>query len=337
MKFSILNDKIVMNMSDSSFLNDNKTVMLSNLDNNRLQGFQTSKSKEKSIVASIGEYIERQYLIEQNKYAGDFDVQAFSLLNKNEVSIKSSDVKKKYILIDSLGMATHKTSKECIKNALSEFIERQSFIFNYLSKKCGQSIDINRFGYTNTNDYFKNIKFYNISLIKEYYVVIGKGMIEDKFCIGLGSSNSMREAINKCMNEIKQCKIPVGKSEKKNLYIREKKLNYIDYFLAIEPTRLDNAYKYLDLGSNIIESSEDYLDFDLEKIISSLWYNCKMNPLITVYNTRKSKINIKAIHIFDLNWFPSMMVYRYCEDNYRYIEEVMDCKLDRNCNFIPIA
>lgn len=333
----LLNSDIAISITHNNFIRNKKSCVIHNLIEKKITSSYIHLNKENCILAALSEYLEREVLILKNHYIYGKEVEAYSLVDNKKTIIDRETILEKRLFVDSCGMAAHKNSNFIIENALDEFIERQSFIFNYLSKTPGENISFDFIKkIINIDNYFSSISFYNISLIKGYFVIFAKGLINNQFHVGLGSSNDFTVALNKCIKELYQCKnsytYPIDKVD----IINEKEFNYDVFFYSLDPLKVKKAYEYLEKGNlefdyDIIYSNK----LSLFDAVKKLNYVCKINPHIVVYNTKYLNSNIKVIQIIDLNWFPALLPYRYNTEVYDYVEKVMDRQLDRKCNFIP--
>lgn len=302
------------------------------------------KSQRNAILGGIGELLEREIMIPSKLWerrCPNNEIRAYSIVNKKEVKISLDYIISNYgTLIDSCGLASHTNSKDVIMNSFDEFIERQSYLFNYLSKSSGEIINLDRKDeYRCIRKQFPSLKFYNISLIKGFYVILGKGFENGNFYIGLGSSASIDLALQKCIKEIQQCnyayKVNIRELQKKDF----KELEYTDYsgiFFSLDPNKLKNAYNYLDEKSTSIyvEECPNYT-FDLEELCIKLNEEYEMEPILVYLETLRCSKTVKTAKIIDLNWFKSLCI-KFCdEDTFNYIEKATGKVLDRKCTFIP--
>ncbi len=337
----LLNYDVSVKFNSSDYISNRNKLVFENKVGKRFCASNISKNKKKLFMGAIGEYYERGCLAKDNENTIANDIYAYSLISNNVIKIDVEQIKYKHIFIDSCGMASHKNSKLCIKNATDEFIERQSFVYNYLSKSIGKLIPKNFIKKQFLKDnFFENINFYNISLINNYYVILAKGMINNKYYLGLGSSISIVEAINNCIKELYQVHQFNEEINKKNIKINLKEIeepDYGHYYSLIDSNKVAEAYKYLDKSPEIEDINNLIYDksISLNKILLNLYNAYYIEPFVTVFNSTMYKSNIKVIKIFDLNWFPSIFPYYFTQECYEFVENITGKKLDRNCTFIP--
>lgn len=331
---TIINKEICLQYEIGNFQTEDKFFCIHDFIHDlSFNGSSFSKSTQQCLSTAISEYYERIALYTINK-----DIQnmykAYSLLDKNIISLDKDTIKRKKLMNDSSGMACHTDANLCLKNALMEFIERQSFVFNYLSKSEGfEIIELEFLKNIHNEELRENIRFYNISIIDSVYVIIGLGIANNNYYTGLGTDCDFRLAINKCIKEINQMDRVFLYN--KNRSRHNKKLDYDDLYLSLPYDKLKSAYSYLTNSKFKIIDPKIY-EYKLEDIVLEMNEKCNMNPLV-VFHKRINNQNIKIMHIIDLNWFPSLSPLNYSEDNYSFVEKVMKSKLDRRCNFIPFA
>lgn len=229
------------------YLNDKRLGQVSAINNPIVSGGTLNNfgAKTPTILASIGEFFERERMMPNKlnrKIFKDDLITGYSLIDKKPVQINiNTIIGNENNFVDSCGLASHTNSKDCIFNATKEFVERQSFIFNYLSKGSGKLINLDgveKYEYILRK--FKGLKFYDISLIDEFYVILGKGIYSGKFYIGLGASNCLDEAIFQSIKEIFQMASIYSYEESNTLKSNNKKSNdYLDIFMSLSTGRIN--------------------------------------------------------------------------------------------------
>lgn len=324
-----------LDISISSFLDTPSNSILYSKVNHKFNGSNASKNKKDALLAMFGEYFEREnFLIEYPIYLKQ-DIRAYDLYHKKIVILPDTLIKKKNLFNDSSGMASHLNSKSCFDNAFAEFIERQSFVFNYLSKTKGKFINKNLISeYVLLDGFCNDIDFYEISLISSFHVIIALGKIDNKFYVGLGAGKNFKLALDKCVKEINQFRIGFVNDSIKPIQSNNN-MDYMDYYLMLPAKKIERAYTYLKGGSSLKESEIIIRDFDDDFTIRKLHEECSINPKLIFIDQKRCNINQKIMHIIDENWFSGINPNLFHEDVYCYIEEKMKTSLNRKCNFIP--
>lgn len=335
---------IKYNFNNPIYLSENRSGAINAINNPIISGgtWNVFGCKTLTILASIGEFLERERMMPSKlnkKIFKDDLITGYSIIDKNPFQININNIiGNDNIFVDSCGLASHTNSNDCISNATKEFIERQSFIFNYLSKGDGRLINLDGVEkYEYILKKFKDLNFYDISLIEDVYVILGKGIHNGKFYIGLGASNSLDEAISQSIKEIFQVdciysnkKINISKDKTK------KTNDYLGIFMNLSTERICEAYKYLDKNSTVFQYKEIAPKrFSIEDIFKQLNKQYNMNPLIFFLEPLRNIDNLKFVKVLDLNWFPNLFPKTYDEKVYDFVESVTNKKLDRRCEFIP--
>ena len=335
MKKATINE-ISINIKKSTYLNDYRYCIFNDVINNLTIGSGISnQSIKKAILIALGEFYEREslfYMCDEVPIINSELILGYSLAQKKIIKIDKKY--KNYIFSDSCGDASHSKSSFCEKNALREFIERQSLIYNYLSKAKGKRIILNKdIQIKNILNEFKNVYIYNVSLIDNFYVILATADYNDKFLIGANSSSNKDEAINGAIKEMYACKISCNS----NMDTQNKKnLDYCDLYTSIPTEKLRAAYSYLKEKSDICYYDElNSYEFDVKSMCRELYDEYKINPILFYMPSTRNIGNLKVAKFFDFNWFPSLNPNQFTPEIYDFVEQATDTELDRKCNFIP--
>lgn len=329
---------IYLEISISSFLTDATNSIMFSKCSQRINGSNANINKKNSIMAAFGEYFEREnFLVNSGSLIRNPSIEGYSLTKLTPVSIDMNDIITKGIFLDTSGLASHMNSRDCFENAFSEFVERQSFVFNYLSKQSGKYIPndlVDKF--IKIDNFYNEIKFYEISIVPSYFVIIALGKVKGRFYIGLGASNLFTAALAKCVKEINQFRMSYKhpSMDPKEIKSGDSNLDYMDYYLSLSPDKIEKAYNYID-GDLIFSESRIHNIISMKNIIQELHERCNIEPIIVFREQKRKDLNQKIMHIIDLNWFPSINPKTFSIDNYYFVENVMNCTLDQRCNFIP--
>lgn len=322
---SKFNSNITVRMKNTVFRFDMHNFEVSSKSYQVVTGAGTYKNKMKAICSSLGEYLEREAMFNRKFHEC---IQGMHLRNSLPIILTPEFIDSKYLLCDSCGLATHQLSCQCVENAFNEFVERQSFIFSYLSKTKGRKLPQEQI-----EGEYKDFKFYNISLLDEYYVILGYGLRKNKFYIGLGASLNFEDAMKKCIKELNQFNEYYRDEIKDTIFEANKQDDYMDIFLRISPDKLYQSYLYL--GEEEVEiKKESRKKFNVQQLSSQIYEQCNIDPIICFIKGTRHRTQ-KLCQIIDLNWFPSLSPYIFREDIYKFIEESMGVELDRRCTFIP--
>lgn len=323
-------------ISKSSFIRNVNVCIITSNESKILNGSYAGIQKKSTVIPAVGEFLEREVMKENAEYISN-GITGINLLTAKKEKISGNDIYNENLFLDSCGLASHLNSKDCIESSLSEYIERQSYIFNYLSKGKGKKLNkesIKKLDYVPS--IFKNFSFFDISLISEWSVILGFGIKNGKFYIGLGSSDSLSTAIKKCIKELNQFEQLYKKTTGEKSTVESEHLDYMDYFMMLSNEQLQNAYSYLeDYDFEIlVEDVKEEKMSNLE-IIRKLNNKCGMEPILFSLEPVRKTVPYKITYIVDRGWFPSMNPRLFTERNYKNVEDKMGVTLDRRCNFIP--
>jgi hypothetical protein len=338
----LLQGSTVMRFYDTAYLTDQKnSIIYSPLLNQEnafyISGNGVNVNVSKSINSSIGEYFERLTMFENNKllFLDNIELPGISLKTGIKIKLTNDEIIAKKLFLDTCGLSSHIKSNLCIDNSFNEFIERQSFIYNYLSKSPGELIDKRLYSYFyNTPCEFKEIKFYNISLISNYYVILAIVIKRDDVWLGLGSSVEFKDALLKSIKEIQQFYLSSklnGKNKQNKLY---NKGDYANTFSKLTSYEIKEAYEYLLDSPTLYKSNHINSVTSMKSIINELYIKCGIEPYIFFLQLNQYNL-YKVCQIVDLNWFPSLNPKWYPEEVYSFVENRMKVKLNHRCNFIP--
>lgn len=337
---------VYYDFTNSVFINDiNKAMILSAYENNVFSASSSSCLRKNSQLAAIGEFFEREFLYYINyeilHKKNESKLEGYSMKDGSSATYVNNYLVKKGVFFDTCGMSVHTKLEDSITNSLSEFIERQSFLFFYLSKENCTLIpnsvvkELSHIYYI--NNIYDNFRFYNISLIPSYNVILSKGIYNDTFIIALGAGNTLEEAINKCLNESNQLVKYSSKGNEQDNTPNKPNQDYMDVFKTIPQKELIKAYNFTDKSkiASTIELREMSSVHELESILNDLESICGINPILFIFKHPRLETNIYVTKIVDFNWFPSLLPKTYGNEVYKYIEEKTGISLDRKCNFIP--
>lgn len=294
----------------------------------------TNLSYRNALLATIGEGMERQVLF-RNYPVTSKKIRVWDLVQKKEKEIINTSFLQLYFY-DTCGLSSHRSSKECIFNSLSEFIERQSFILAYLAKRQAPEIIHNSLFNSIVPEFLKDIHVYNISILKSFQVYFGIGYVgRNYFAIGIGSGNNGILALNNLVREL----LPLRKVQPKKIYKNiATSSDYQDIFNLFDTKTIFNAYNFL-MKDNLKQSIIENLDSSQKTILDEMKSTWKMHPYVISFidsNYRYERYSgAKNSKVFDLGYFPSLSVKDFTDDIYDSVEEKTGLLLDRNINFIP--
>lgn len=342
-KFGIITNDVDFSYYSDRYLNHHKSLIIQKESFLPIKGYTVDiKDKNKNIVSTLGEFFEREILINKNQSSVN-SLEGFSLIS-GKIKVVSKDMiiyKNKFV--DSCGMASHIKSCDLIKKALYEFYERQCLVLSYLSRHPGQILeesilDNDNIKYRNyLYNFVDELKFFNISLSESVFVVLGIGIGEKYKCIGLGTSESIVEAIKGSMQEMLQYFFSsYSKTNKKINYATKKNTKdmYHVYFDSLTCNEFRECYKYLENGNSSI-SFNIFHEFNLQKFLQEMYLNYNMEPFAFFFPNQRNIGHLKIIKIIDENWFPNIYPKSFLEKTLLNVEALTGRKLDRSFEYIP--
>jgi len=299
-------------------------------------GAATSNSFRQSMLGSIGEAFERQSLIfdYNTNISADTWLKCFDLLTNKTVSIKKNNFINKYFY-DTCGLATHTSTFHAAENAFREFIERQSFVLSYLSKKPKRVIKKNDYFNSIVPTKFRKFNFFEISIIDTYKVVLCYGTNNiDSINISLGAGYTIKQALLNVLDELQ----PLSKKHEPIKTEEGDARDYIHIFKDLSVRQIVSAYQYLNTNELYVPSDNEKIS-NRKEIIEQLFkiYGMRiyMCSLFSKNNRYYRNQYSKSIKIFSIGWFPSLLVSQFDEKIYSNVENRTGLSLDRRINFIP--
>ncbi|CAM5781347.1 MULTISPECIES: YcaO-like family protein [Brevibacillus] len=295
-------------------------------------GNSVKNNSKKAIAAAIGEHLERLALFNpliKNNQGIKYYVEAFNLVTGETINIPLEDVILEYGLpifndrdmsnafSDTCGVASHTSSDFALEAAFLEFIERQSLIHTWLTKKAGKLIPLNLLNnidlkkIINMSRTYKGIQeFYlvDISITDEIKVVLALGFGKESFSIGAGAHWNIMNAIERAMNEYFQFMTGFwGNNDESESSDGDL---YYEYCNTLSPEAFKQEYKF------VIDTKTQYNPYQFHKNTSQERINLsnKIRKVvedldISVYATfipERMDFNTKIVKVFSSDCYPHM-------------------------------
>lgn len=322
---------------NNSYLNHHlRSEMNSGLIDNA-GGVATRINKISAIKASIGEHLERicsvlNYTKINNDYETPF-IECFNLLNGETTKVEAEKVflnfnlpmfrnlvNKESLFNDSNGLASHIYSFNAIENGFKEFIERQSLIFNWLTKNPGERINYellknNNQKYTNVLKLLHIAKSlsdemfsFNISIVEGMFVIFTIGYKRNAFSAGLGADFDLNSAIESSLNEylmILESSIALqANPENNNLSININKYAFIFYNMKIK--QFIDDYEYLFNSKIVFNEALLLKKFDFNEVLLRVNQELNLNVFTCFLPHPIGSIDVKVVKVFSLEAYPSL-------------------------------
>lgn len=312
----------------NKFLEHNYTSVIKMSSNPTISGFMVNKSLRETLLSSIGEFKERQTLYSYGNYVEGGKIKLLNLYDGSiEERLYSKDTAK--FFFDSTGCACHINSEKVVDNAFFEFIERQVYIFTYLTKSEVKLLEFTFDIEDIIPHKYKHLNFYNLSPLDSLFVILAYGWIEGKIYISLGASNSLEGAIKKAIKEIEQLSYVYSSGSNQKI---NKEISYFNIFMSIPDEKLKKSFQFLQNASCYNVNSNDLkLQFKFEDILKDLKKEYGMEPKLVFIDNDF----LKVAKVLDFNWFPSLLPRMASSNNIAFIESKTGRHVDRKCNFIP--
>lgn len=341
-----LKNKTNFILNTDLFLSHHYNVYVEKLSRQSIRAYEVDLTeKRKHILSTLGEYFEREILLNENPSKSP-TVIATNLLNG---TVKEFDTEriiffKKFV--DSSGMASHRQSRQLIWTAYKEFFERQSFIANYLFHTQATKIVIDKIEESKKlekylKNFLDNIIYYNISLNKKIFVILAIGYGKIYKAVGLGTSCSIKKALVKAQKEMLQY-FATSHSKYSNrgliLSSEEKTANkdiYHDNFDKLNPLEIKKAYEYLEGSAElIIDVHEKTEKYDTSVLIKQVSLSLGMAPFVAMFESGHAN-GVKVVKIFDFNWFPHMAPKEYTEEIFFHVGGILGLERKNFSKLLP--
>lgn len=296
-------------------------------------GVGSDKLLNSAIKSSLGEQLERFALFKGTSRNLE-SVPALNLLTLNSEIIPSNFIRmidNSERFTDSTGAAAGSTSKNAIQHGFFEFVERQSFIFSFLTKNKGKLIDssiIKKSGI----DVLSLKRNYEITTIREIsiypnikvIILIALNSKTRNFVIGLGSDFNIKKAIQKAYNEALEGFNDNKTSNNKRHYLKNSGQEYSQRFYnQMSPEKMYEAYKFLfeKSSSTIVLSSNKKPKIKQSVSINDIhdfavYFNSRI--YLSFINNPRIGNKIKTIKIFSPDMYPHINTELINPSNYSF-------------------
>lgn len=284
-------------------------------------GHSSNLDKNSLIKSAIGEWIERKSLY-SNSFIDDF-VYSVSLVNGSVYKVEKGMIifNENGNFNDSCGVASHLNSKDALINGFLEFFERQSLVYNWLTKSQGTKINLDNNEFSNdyaiqkllsaAYKYTEHITLINISIHKDIYVVLCIAYGEYHKGVGCSAHWDKKEAVRGALEELYQTFSNKWTKNNVKCYMKESTSNkenlYLSYYVSLDPLELKDKYEYL-LNSPF-ETDNQYknnYEVNFNTIVKNISKDLGIDILCSFIPTFSPFFKTKILKVFSLQGYPHM-------------------------------
>ncbi|MCY7486885.1 YcaO-like family protein [Paenibacillus alvei] len=318
-------------VDQSIFLNNTKQVFVQSSTNSEASGHNAHFRFKQVIKSAIGEWIERQS-VSHDPYKKTKYLTSFHLITGQKYKIEKNKIffNSEEFFTDSCGLASHVNSIDAVYSAFLEFFERQSLIYNWLTKSAGQWVRTDAIANNEVHFLIGKLKgfidelfVFDISLHKNIPVILVLGVGEYYKTIGLKAGFRFEDAVKGALEEAIQTFGRKWTKANVNMYA-EYVVNgndglYKSHYNRISPKKMKEEYSYLWGGQsfNIKLIEQTGQTKKVSEIIKTVSEDLSLSPygvyIPTFYNGFSSKI----IKVFSPTGYPHMYPEKFTEEESR--------------------
>lgn len=299
-------------------------------------GRSVGHSIEKVIKASFGEHLERLSLFKSKLKQKQFD--AFNLITGETIKVPAAEILLEYNLpifngyekietfySDTCGVAAHLNSKDAMINGFMEFVERQSLIHTWLTKRKGERVtsdDITDQGIHKSLDHLKKyvdeIHLFNISIAKDIYVIVTLGFHEESFSIGIDADTDFDKAVKGSLNEfamILEGSILIRQQTFEEQSFHDSQL-YTEIFYQLSGEAFRNKFDFLFDSPQMVKRSEN-TEHTFNALVERVSEELKIPVYCTFIPSFVDSGPEKVVKIFSPDGYPHMNTERFEPEDYK--------------------
>lgn len=309
-----------------------------------VEGYAMRSSRRLARLAACGEFNERYSFSVKPPGVEGYFLQGYNVIREEIVTVPLHAVyysdaatlvppgEERTRGADSLGAASHRTSRGALEAAWLEYVERQSLLYNWLTCSPGSRVSHEmlspeiRQRVTRLNAYFDEVQIFDISLHPEVPVVLALGIggvfMGEGAAAGWTLWQAVEAAINECTSRVLHYVpwdtgrqglnlLPEEIGMERNLYVRE-------FYKHYDPVTLRDAYRYLTeewahLDANGVErvpAREEEIVGVMRRVGEAL----NIEPIVVrVPSLRESD---RAVKVLAFEGYPHMFCSTYDPEDY---------------------
>ncbi|MED4046516.1 YcaO-like family protein [Priestia aryabhattai] len=352
----------------SPYLHEFKFGDINSALNKNANGHALRMNTTSAIKAALGEHLERVASTKNYSMALDDNnqphVPGFDLITGEIKNIPAEKVfiefslpmfnykeNKHELFNDSCGLAAHIDSERAIEGGFKEFVERQSLVYNWLSRTEGEQIEVSEIKkhYEDNSQLSKIIKIaqiasdefycFNISIVEGLYVVLTYGFKGDAFSSGLGTDFSLEKAIEGSLNEyIMILDSSYSLKANDNSYL-DKRDVYVYNFHSLSVEEFKNRMSYLLNNKRKLdvkkESSKQIIN--LKTALLEIKNKYKINIYACFLPFPLDGINVKVVKVFSPEGYPHIWTELFDPEEITITKELPSSKFPNKFMPVPFA
>lgn len=257
---------------------------------------------------------------------------------------------KDQIFNDSCGLASHVNSIEAIKNGFGEFIERQSLVYNWLSKSPGKKIKFDDICKLEKNDDLKNliqlaecfsdeIDAYEVSIIDGFFVVLTVGHKGEAFSSGMGADLNILKALESSLYEylmIMDSCLSIKANPKMKLVVHDN--IYTTSFYSMNIKEFKEKFDYLIQSSNYLDiNSAIHSVDDFYEIVRKTHEKFKIEIYCSFLPSPLKSVNVKVVKVFSPDAYPHIWTKIFDPSDYNITKQLPPTDFPNRFQSIPFA
>ncbi|MEW4371344.1 YcaO-like family protein [Paenibacillus kandeliae] len=319
-----------MHVTRSLFRESMKTCEIVPFEEHGVVASASNIHLKNTIKAAIGEHLERISLFTNNNRFTTKNIQGINLatgdiqaipIHRILLSFKSSvfkDYKTEDFFNDSCGLASHVDSDSSINSGFLECFERQSLIYNWLTKSAGKKIELNKIEKDYTlkklisiaQKYTNHLHFFDISLHKSVKVIVCLGYGQFTKGTGVSAGWNYSDAIKGALLELFQY-ITVEQEGSEYEELSENDPYYYGnyFFKKLDTKEFVKQFSYLIDNSLPIDNFnlyQSYRKMSLQKITKEIFEDIGLDFIVCYIPPVFLNINTKIIKVLTTKGFPHM-------------------------------
>jgi ribosomal protein S12 methylthiotransferase accessory factor YcaO len=268
--------------------------------------------------------------------AGEQTFEAFELITGETIKVPAYEVLLEYKLpvfkhskhmdgkySDTCGVAAHLNSGDAIRNGFYEFVERQSLIHTWLTKRPGkrvipEQIENRKIQQTihDVKKYIDEIHLFNISIVDDFYVILSVGYHEECFSIGVDADPDFHKAVIGSLNEfsmILEGSILFEKETKKESFHDSQLYSEIFYNLTVEAFRSKLQFLF---DSEPMDERHEPKELPFHQLLKNVRDQLQV-PIYCTFIPRSVESSVeKVVKVFSPDGYPHMNTELYDPEDY---------------------